>query len=469
MTHDAARFYPLDELITAIDGIDFTVDPRRVRVKSTDRFNMSPMLSSELQGRIADIVITPGNVGDLRRVLSAAARLRIPLVPRAAGSCNYGQSVPLKGGIILDVTRLSGIIEQSNERVRVLAGTVMAKLDKELRKSGKELRFIPSTAKVATVGGNFGGGIGGIGSLEYGCWSDPGNLISCKVMTMEEEPREIELSGLDVLRPFHTYGTTGVLTEMELPLAPAWDWQEALVAFDDFKTAAKFAEALARSYSITRKLASVQEWPIGRDVSLFSDLVPEGKSILLTMIADHSWSAFEQWVGESGGTVLARAQEGQGPWRLPMWEFAFGHLIQNVQKVHPDAAVMEGFVSGSDMSSKIALAHDLCGEFGPMFVEFLRIDGQLQGLISPFFRFAGDAQAAKVTEALRAAEILVRNPHTTTVRAVGKKRITEKDIAFKRETDPYGLMNPGRFEPDEADDANVNDNLQTDRFDRGHG
>ncbi|MFV0243516.1 MAG: FAD-binding oxidoreductase [Qingshengfaniella sp.] len=468
MKDDGTTRYPIADLIAALGPISHTVDPRRVRVKSTDRYDMSPMLTSELTGRVADIVIAPASADELRQVLAAAARLRIPLVPRAAGSCNYGQSVPLKGGIILDVMGLSGIIDQTPDRVRVLAGTVMARLEKELRQSGKELRFIPSTAKLATVGGNFIGGIGGIGSLSYGCWSDPGNLISCKVMTLEETPREIELTGLDVLRPFHTYGTTGVLTEMVLPLAPAWNWQEALVAFDDFVTAAKFAADLARAYAITCKLASVQEWPIGRDVRQFSDHVPEGASVLLTMVADHSWPAFEHWAAERGGRVMARAPEAQGPWRQPMWEFAFGHLIQNVQRIRPKATVMEGFVRGPDMEDKITRAHQLCSRFGPMFVEYLRLDGQLQGLISPFFDYESDAQAEQVTEALRAAGVLVRNPHTTTVRAVGKKHITDKDIAFKRETDPYGLMNPGRFEPDPANDAVVNDNLATDRFDTGH-
>ncbi|WP_108263669.1 FAD-binding oxidoreductase [Mangrovicoccus ximenensis] len=469
MKDDSTPGYPIEALIEALGQIRFTVDPRRVRVKSADRLDMSPILSEDLAGRLADIVVSPASVAELRQVMAAAARLRIPIVPRAAGTCNYGQSVPLRGGIVLDLLGLSGILELGSDRVRVLAGTVMAKLDKELRTSGKELRFIPSTAKMATVGGNFGGGIGGIGSLAHGCWSDPGNLISCKVMTMEEEPREIELEGLDVLRPFHTYGATGVVTEMVLPLAPAWAWQETLVAFDDFPSAARFAADLARAYAITAKLASVQEWPIGRDVHQFAPHVPEGSTVLLAMIADHSWPAFAQWAAERGGRVLARAPEGEGPWRLPMWEFAFGHLIQNVQRKRPKATVMEGFVSGEDMDAKIARAHELCRCYGPMFVEFLRLDGRLQGLISPFFDFESDAQAAEVTEALRRAGVMVRNPHTTTVRAVGKKRITGKDIAFKRETDPHGLMNPGRFEPDEADDAQVGDSLPTDRHDRGHG
>ena len=40
---------------------------------------------------------------------------------------------------------------------------------------------------------------------------------------------------------------------------------------------------------------------------------------------------------------------------------------------------------------------------------------------------------------------VVANSHTTGVREVGIKRITPRDVAFKREMDPHGLLNPGKL------------------------
>jgi FAD/FMN-containing dehydrogenase len=56
-------------------------------------------------------------------------------------------------------------------------------------------------------------------------------------------------------RVSHAYGTNGIITEIEMPLAPAYDWVELLVAFDDFTDAATFALRLANEDGILIKLA----------------------------------------------------------------------------------------------------------------------------------------------------------------------------------------------------------------------
>jgi len=458
--------HPIAAFCADIGGIEHTTDARKVRVKSRDRFELSPMLAEALAGRLADVVVSPADEAELSLVLSAAARHRIPVTVRAGGSANYGQSVPLRGGIILDVLKLSGIIETGPGHVRLRAGSVFAKVDRELRAQGRELRFLPSTYRVATIGGNFSGGIGGPGSFAYGSWADAGNVISLKVMTLEEEPQIIELSGEDATRPFHTYGATGVITEMTLPLAPAWDWQEAIFAFDDFPAAIGAACELAESYTLTKKLLSVHEWPSPSYVLPLKELVPEGKTMLMTMVAGHSWTVTAQMMARHGGTLVSRAAEGEAAYRIPMYELVFGHMLQHVQKTHKDVTLTEGFVSGAEMRDIICRAHAACRGYGPMGAEFMRQEGRMTAMVSPYFRYGDAGRMADVIRALQSAGVVVRNPHTTTVRAVGKKRILPEDIAFKRRVDPHGLMNPGRFEPDERDDATATHQLPTDRWDR---
>ncbi len=82
---------------------------------------------------------------------------------------------------------------------------------------------------------------------------------------MEEEPRVLEFRGEELARVSHAYGTNGIITEIEMPLAPAYDWVEMFVAFDDFMAAARFAEDLANQDGILIKLATVFEAPIAHD------------------------------------------------------------------------------------------------------------------------------------------------------------------------------------------------------------
>ena len=93
---------------------------------------------------------------------------------------------------------------------------------------------MPSTYRSATLGGLFGGGFGGVGSINYGPLARRGNVLGVRAMTIEAEPQIVELRGAEALRMHHLWGTNGLVLELEVALAPAHPWLESLVVFDDF-------------------------------------------------------------------------------------------------------------------------------------------------------------------------------------------------------------------------------------------
>jgi FAD/FMN-containing dehydrogenase len=70
----------------------------------------------------------------------------VPITPRGSGTGNYGQAVPLAGGIVLDMSALQDIEWQRSGIVRAAAGAKMHDIDVRVRPSGFELRMHPSTA-----------------------------------------------------------------------------------------------------------------------------------------------------------------------------------------------------------------------------------------------------------------------------------------------------------------------------------
>ena len=72
--------------------------------------------------------------------------------------------------------------------------------------------MFPSTRATATIGGFIAGGSGGVGSITWGGLRDFGNVLRLRVMTMEAEPRTLELTGEDLHKAVHAYGTNGVIT-----------------------------------------------------------------------------------------------------------------------------------------------------------------------------------------------------------------------------------------------------------------
>jgi hypothetical protein len=457
--------YPLAEFAGAIDGIEMTMDPKRIRVKSRDRYAVSPLLRTMLEGKHADVVVTPHSQEELKRVVSAAVRHRIPITERGGGSANYGQSVPLRGGIVLDMTAYTGIVDLKPGVVRAKAGTLVSDIDKAARAIGWELRIHPSTARVATIAGYVAGGTAGPGAVVYGALRDRGNIAGAQVMTMEEEPRLIELRGPDAQLIHHTYGATGIITEVEMPLAPAWPWMEAIVAFPDYIQAVRFGVALAHEAGIPRKVVSVQEWPTPRLIRQFASLVPEGHSICSTMIAEGCWLDFEAMVEAHGGKIVSSSPEGQGPYGAPIWEFVFGHALFQIQKTEPDRSVLEGTFRDKDLVGLVKRVHDKVKHYGPMRMEILRTDGDVVGSGAPYFVYESPEQMATLVRLMQEGGAAVSNSHTSNVRAVGKKQITSREIAFKRQVDPHNLLNPGRFELDDTADEKFAIELPTDKWD----
>lgn len=148
----------------------------------------SPLLTEQLAGKQADAVVRPRDEEELRQLVCACAQHQLPLTLRGSATGNYGQLVPLEGGLLVDMTGLNQIVALGNGTVRAQAGIRLADIETAARPTGWELRCMPSTYRLASLGGLYGGGFGGIGSINYGPLAAPGNVLSVKVMTVEPAP-----------------------------------------------------------------------------------------------------------------------------------------------------------------------------------------------------------------------------------------------------------------------------------------
>ena len=216
---------------------------------SLDFYWFSPVLKAQLAEKRADVIVQPGTVDELLAVIALAARERIPLTPRGAGTGNYGQGIPLQGGIVLNMRRLDQIVELTPTYACVQAGLILHRLEQAAREVGAEMRFYPSTLPTATAGGFLAGGSGGVGSVTWGTLWDEGNVLAATVATIEEEPRllvvddPVELQGV-----IHSCGLTGIIVDLTFALAPAEPWQQYAVAFDTFEAALRCAEAVSYTH-----------------------------------------------------------------------------------------------------------------------------------------------------------------------------------------------------------------------------
>ena len=456
--------YPVPALIADIGSISHSTDPLVIRRKSRDRYAISPLLRERLQGKFADIVVTPATKDELVRVVASATRHRIPITARGGGTANYGQSVPLRGGILLDMTELAGVLWVRPGAIRALAGTIVGDMDDAARQTGWEVRIFPTTRQTATIAGFIAGGTGGIGSARWGVLRDRGNIYAVEILTAEEEPKFIELRGARTGLAHHGYGANCIITEVEMPLAHAWEWRETIVAFPTYMQAVKCGVLLGNTPGIVTKLLSIHEWPTPRLIQPLVGIVPPDYSMLSSYVAYPSAADFDEAVAQFGGTVVAAASEGKGAYGIPLYEMAFGHALAQIQKTEPDRTAIEGFFHTDDLVDLVGRVHHKLNGVGPLRLELRRWGNRLAGSGSPYVRFENEAQLERVAQIMQSEGAGVANSHASSVRGVGKKDVTAEDIAFKRMCDPYGLLNPGRFELDDADDDRSGASLPVDAW-----
>src|SRR6266852_7558050 len=148
-----------------IGNVSSTVDERERRQKSHDFHWYSPVLTPQLENCLADVVVQPRSEAEIAAVVAAAVKHRIPLTIRGGGTGNYGQSVPLKGGVLVDMTGFNKVIAVEPGSIRVQAGAVIGTALEAALASGQQLMMYPSTMRSATIGGYLGGGFAGICSV----------------------------------------------------------------------------------------------------------------------------------------------------------------------------------------------------------------------------------------------------------------------------------------------------------------
>jgi len=171
--------------------------------------------------------VWPRTAEHVSEILKLANRQKIPVIPRGAGTGLAGMSVPIKGGIVLDLNRMNQIKKISIEdRLAVVEpGVVYASLEKALAQYGFLFPPDPASGKVSTLGGNVATNAGGVKGAKYGTTRDyvlglqvvlpDGRIMRTGSKTMKS------VSGYDLTKIFvGSEGTLGVITEITLKINP---------------------------------------------------------------------------------------------------------------------------------------------------------------------------------------------------------------------------------------------------------
>lgn len=438
--HDWAGFK------AGLDGIRFHDDEKYLASRSRDYFWYSPILDEQLKDVTGDLIVIPQTIDEVIRIAALVARHKVPLTLRGGGTGNYGQCVPLEGGVVMDLTRLSRVIEITDGHIRCEAGIRISRLDDAARETGQELLMYPSTRQMATIGGFIAGGSGGIGSLRHGMLRDPGNVTSVRVVTVEPEPRLIELHGEEIQKVQHAYGTNGIVVEIGLALTPATDWIHTAALFDGYGEALRFATS-AQETGMDCYLLTPVERRFSSYYRKFGKLFPPDHDAVFAMVAPDEMPRFRAEAEARGGYIsFAMPKSGIREAGLqPAYECGWNHTTLQALKVdkgwtYLQVAYPRPFDPDLVMRQMARYGDDLFWHH-----ELARMDGEIQIFALPLVRYRGKDEMYRLIAELEEQDgCTIYDPHVVTIEDGGMKDIDTVQIDFKKLADPYGLMNPGK-------------------------
>lgn len=415
------------------------------RRKSRDYYWFSPILKPALEELLADVVVQPQSVEEVETVVSYCVANALPLTVRGGGTGNYGQAMPLLGGIVLDLTKLNALLWIKDGIYRAQAGIKMFDLEKLVNDEGFEQRFFPSTWRSATLGGFIAGGTSGCGAIRYGTLHTPGNVLALKVLTAEETPRIVELRGADAQAVVHAYGTNGIILEAELALTPLMDWHDRMVAFDDLPSALAFTSELAHAETIEKKQLALLGQHTVAAVPPVAALAPEGKPVVLAMIAADSLGAFDALCAKYDANVFFERKPGEFVKGVPaLYEMCWNHTTLHAIGKDPEITYLQSSF-GNDWVEQAAATDALIGEESPLHLEIAKIDGHVVCFGINLLHFKSPERLEEVHQVLRDHGASIFNPHTHFLENGGLQIADPQQFEFRKTSDPQGLFNPGKM------------------------
>ena len=209
-----------------------------------------------------DAVVFPQNPQEVSSVLKFANQYGFAVTPRGAGSGMTGGSLPVKGGVVMAMTRFGRIIDIDRDNLVAVAepGVVTGDFQKAVESHGLFYPPDPSSSDFSTLGGNAAECAGGPKAVKYGVTRDyvlglevvlaTGEIVKTGVQTAKG------VVGYDLTRLIvGSEGTLGIITKLILRLLPLPDLVQTItVMYDKIETAAETVSEIIRHGIIPRSI-----------------------------------------------------------------------------------------------------------------------------------------------------------------------------------------------------------------------
>lgn len=418
---------------------------------------------------LPDVVVYAASTEEVSRVVKLANRLKIPILPRGAGSGFTGGTLPVRGGIVLVLTKMDRIIDIDTENLtaEVEPGVVTAELQRQVEKLGLFYPPDPASKEFSTLGGNVAECAGGPRCVKYGVTKDyvlgleivtpTGDIIRTGGRTLKN------VVGYDLTKLFvGSEGTLGIATRIILKLLPKPAAKKTmLVQFETIDGAAKSVSAIIGAKIIPTTLEFMDAATINciRDVSTIP--LPKTCQAVLIIEVDGDAQLLDKQVeqilavikpfGILHTKIAETDEESEEIWQVRRI------VSPSLRKINPDKFNEDIVVPRSKVPDMIRALEKIAADHGVAIVNFGHAgDGNIH--VNVMVDLKEHGMAAKVEEVMDeifAAAVKLRGA-ISGEHGIGTSKAKymnmELDIAtisymqrIKAALDPNNILNPGKI------------------------
>ena len=451
----------MEALGKVVASCDLMTDPDAIGRRLRDNSWLSPVLKQYIEdmadtsGRSLDVsaLVAPANLGQLSRCVSKLYRQGTPIVVLGAGTSNFGQTTPLGGGVVIEMRHFDGVSPAEHGRITAGAGALSGVVDEAAREAGQQIPVMTTTYASATSGGWVAGGHIGLGAPTWGSIWD-GNVLGATLMTVEEDPRILRLDSTDLEPVLHSYGTTGILTDVTFRLVEARRWTELIVCFAGFDAACRFAKAVSDRPELRIRAAAAQEPAITPSFSALRGHVQPDEALVISIIDDDQYEEYVGMAAEHGGRIVG--WRGRGADHRPTLAYmVYGHRMLWVKKIAPQGGFLHCYLDPDEPLEQLATLKDRFGDAVMLELKFLRSrwlrerfghtgDGVLPAPLVCVVEGASHLEA--VMEFCDEIGIRYQNPHTFFLDQEGTAAGSRRHEAVQGRGRPQGAVESGQVQ-----------------------
>jgi glycolate oxidase len=462
----------IDHAVVA--DLEDIVGKTNVSIAEGDRITHS--YDATKQQFLPDVVVYAENTEQVRKIALLANTKKIPLLPRGAGSGFTGGALPVRGGIVLVLTRMNRIIEIDSDNLIAVVepGVVTADLQREVEKQGLFYPPDPASKEFSTLGGNVAECAGGPRCVKYGVTKD--FIMGLQVVTPQGDVirtggRTLKnVVGYDLTKLFvGSEGTLGIVTEITLKLIPKPEAQKTLlVQFQTIEGAARAVSAIISAKIIPTTLEFLDAATINciRDISPIP--LPANCSALLIIEVDGDPLLIEKQaekvlevikpLGVVDVTMAATHEESEKIWQVRR------NVSPSLRKINPDKFNEDIVVPRSKVPDMIRALETLAEKYQVPIVNFGHAgDGNIHVNVMVDLREPGMSETVhELMDRIFAAAVELKGS-LSGEHGIGtsKARYLSMELdpatinymrSVKSAFDPNNILNPGKIftDPDES-------------------